>query len=334
VNDILNAIADDLRIHRFHQETDDSFAYRLCYSALGQWCLSLARNSSNNDVGTSKKNKTSALNNLIDRYCLIFPSLSDKFVSHNNQRKDFSNYIFNIYNETGYLLIKDNKIVLANYGRNIKIGNQHLFFGIPDSSYAVNGLGIFSNNSNYTVTLKDFLIRDDLTWEEYFSSKFDLFDFIDIDIDSSVLEFFDPRSNWTPSQSWGPELKTDFSLARESVRGPYYQVTSAAPPGLKFVPINPDHYVDSFVAREYRRLIFALKAHYESPLPALIVKIDDEYSLIRLKGLLPNREYYLLLLISWPQRNAFDQTNFIIKNDFLIDVISVLKNIGIKIVSK
>ena len=63
-----------------------------------------------------------------------------------------------------------------------------------------------------------------------------------------------------------------------------------------------------------------------------IEKIDDIYSKLIVQGHLPNREYYLLLLVSWPDRYAFNKTEFIIKNSFLPFVSEVIANLGIEVI--
>jgi hypothetical protein len=87
---------------------------------------------------------------------------------------------------------------------------------------------------------------------------------------------------------------------------------------------------DSFISYEYRRLYFALKVHYDNPLNGTVIKLDEQYSKLRIQGQLPNREYYFMLLISWPERNAFDKISFILRNNNLPEAISVLSSIGIK----
>ncbi|HPH11578.1 MAG TPA: hypothetical protein PKW59_12020, partial [Thermotogota bacterium] len=58
---------------------------------------------------------------------------------------------------------------------------------------------------------------------------------------------------------------------------------------------------------------------------------DTEFSKIRIGGHLPNREYYYLLLLSWPMNNVFDKVNFILRSDFIPEVTSALTNIGIEV---
>lgn len=319
-------------IKRFRGETEDSFIYRICYSALGQWCLRIAQNSSEGVIGTTKNNQTIVLSELLLRYSEVFPTIAEKFVNTSRQQMNLPIHIRRVYEETGYLLTdNNNRNRLANFGRSISIGKTSLFYGVPNTTYCVNGLGVYINPTAYQVSTREFLLRDDLTYEEYFQSQFDIIDFYDRDINLDELQFFNPLSNDSPSQSWSRSMETDCSIARKSEGGPFYRVIRKSDFSLQFAdePVEPSN--DSFTSYEFRRLYFALKAHYKRPLKASITKQDEEYSKIRIGGHLPNREYYYLLLLSWPLNNAFDKVNFLIKNDFLFEVASSLKNIGIEI---
>lgn len=331
MNELLTAMSSDMGIDRFRDEPEDSFIYRLCYSALGHWCLRIAQNSLNGSIGTTKNNQTIMLNELVLRYSELFPSIAGRYVDPSNSDTNFPVHIRRAYEETGYLLTDDNnRNHLANFGRSIPIGKTALFFGIPDTRYSINGLGTFTNPTDYKVSVRELLVRDDLTWEEYFQSKFDIIDFYERDINLDELEFFNPQSNNVPSQSWGQQMDIDCSVARKSEWGPFYRVIRAADV-LLFAdePIEPQS--DSLTSYEYRRLYFALKAHYMKPLKATITKQDEEYSEIKVGGHLPNREYYYLLLLSWPVNSAFDKVNFLLRNDFIPAVTAALANIGIEV---
>lgn len=330
-NDLLKAMSVDMNIPRFLNETDESFVYRLCFSALGQWCLSTAKNSMGASIGTTKHNQTIVLNDLLARYIELFPDISERFVDISNQQSNISVSIRRVYEETGYLLTdKNNRNRLANFGRSVKIGNQALFFGIPRETYMVNGLGVFSSPSEYVVEIKDFLIRDCLTCEEYFQAQFDPIDFYNRDIDVQELEFFNPLSINVPSKSWNKKLETDCSVARKTETGPFYRVMRTSE-GIQFADEPVEMQSDSFISHEYRRLYFAMKAHYGNPLKATISKLDSEYSKIRVGGYLPYREYYFLLLLAWPEHTAFDKVNFIIRNSLLGGAYAMLEHIGIEI---
>jgi hypothetical protein len=332
MNDFLTTMSTDMDIGRYQNESDDSFIFRLCYSALGQWCLRTAQNLSNGIVGTTKHNLTIVLNELLQRYLELFPSVANRFINANNQQADLPVHIRRVYEETGYLLTDDNsRNQLANFGRSIIIGNNSLFFGVPNMAFTVNGLGVFSTPTLYKFTAREFLIRDTLTYEEYFQSRFNIIDFYERDINIDELEFFNPLSNNIPSLSWSKEMETDCSVARKSVIGPFYRVMRESDTSLLFAeePIEPQN--DSLISYEYRRLYYALKVHYGNPLNAKVVTKDSKYSEIKINGYLPNREYYYLLLLSWPVNHAFDKVNFLVKNCFVAEVTSTLRNIGIDV---
>ena len=155
MNEFLTTMSNDMGINRYQGESDDSFIFRLCYSALGQWCLRTAQNLSDGIAGTTKHNQTIVLNELLQRYSELFPSVADRFIDTNNQQANFPVHIRRVYEETGYLLTDDNnRNRLANYGRSITIGNTSLFFGVPNMAFTVNGLGVFSSPTAYKVSIK------------------------------------------------------------------------------------------------------------------------------------------------------------------------------------
>lgn len=330
--ELVNKMSSDMNISRFQDESDEQFIYRIIYSALGQWCLSICNNITGTKKGATKHYLTKTLHNLLDKYIELFPFISNKFIDTNNLNKNILVWIQKVYRETGYLIPEDehyNK--LADFERSIILGGQALYFGLPQKPYTVNGLGVFSSPSTYIVPLKEYLIRDDLTSEEYFNIKFDPIDFVFRNIDLSFLEFFNPLLNNVPSLSWSKSLETECTIARNIETGSYYRVIKTEE-GFMFADEPVEEKSDSFNSYEYRRLYYALKAHYKNPLNARIVKIDREYSKLILEGHLPYREYFFLLLVAWPEKSAFDKTNFIIKNSLLYDVRTTLENIGIKIV--
>ena len=323
-------MSKDMKIYPYRNESDESFVYRLCFSALGQWCLMTGRNQNGNEIGTTKHNQTLVLNELLSRYCALCPAIAECFIDVSS-KQDFAVFVRRVYEETGYLLTNhQNHNSLANFGRSIQLGKKALFFGVPNDDYEVNGLGVFASPTAYKVAINDFLIRDNLTCEEYFHACFDEIDFYDRSIDVNDLEIFDPLSSKTPSRSWTKKIMTDYTMARNVDTNSYYRIIRT-PTGILYANERFEIQSDSFTSHEYRRLYFALKKHYGNPLKAWITKVDDEYSKVRVRGHLPYREYYCLLLLAWPERSAFDKVNFLVNNALLADVISLLENIGIKV---
>lgn len=235
MNEFLTAMSSDMSINRYKGESDDSFIYRLCYSTLGQWCLQIAQNSSAGITGTTKHNQTIVINELLQRYAELFPGIADRFVDTDNSQMNFSVHVRRVYEETGYLLTdKSNRNRLANFGRNIRVGNTSLFVGVPNKAHAVNGLGVFTSPTTPSSSTREFLIRDGLTCEEYFQSKYDLIDFYERDITIDELQFFNPLSIRVPSQSWSAKMTTNCSAARKSEAGPFYRVIRESEKSLLF----------------------------------------------------------------------------------------------------
>jgi hypothetical protein len=330
MNELLLAMATDMGIKQFTGETEASFTYRLLFSALGQWCLRVAQNTFDGTSGTTKHNQTIVLNELLEKYTKVFPSIGDRFVDFSNQQINISVFIRRVYEETGYLITNEsNHNRLANFGRSILLGDKALFFGLPASDYTVNGLGVFAPPTAYSVSTKEFLIRDNLTHEEYFQVRFDPIDFYDRDVEQAELEFFNPLSKNVPFRSWEKQPTTDCTVARKSETGPFYRIMRIGD-SLQFSDEPIEQQSDSLTSYEYRRLYFALKARYGNPLKAVVAKVDADYSTVKIGGRLPNREYYYLLLLAWPINNAFDKINFLIHNDLLGEPIDMLKNIGVE----
>jgi hypothetical protein len=221
IKDLVSGMSTDMGISRYHGETEESFTFRVCYSALGQWCLRTAQSISEGNVGVTKHSQTLVLNTLLTRFSDLFPYLAEAFMLADRHQVSLSVFIRRVYEETGYLISDNsNRNRLANFGRGIQVGTRSLFFGLPGTSWTANGLGVYTDSSAYSIPVKEFLIRDDLTCEEYLQSRYDPIDFHDRDLDLRELEFFQPQWDRTPSQSWGTRPATECTVARGQSWGP------------------------------------------------------------------------------------------------------------------
>ena len=324
MNDLLKAMSSDMHILPYQGESIHSFVYRVLLSALGQWCL---RSASAPDSPISKHAQTLLLKELIERYIELFPGIEESLSSED---QSVSEFIRRVYEETGYLITDpNNKNHIANAGKGICIGTNCLFLGICDSA-KVMGLGVYANNVQQPISIREFLIRDSLQWQQYIDNQFNIVLFEKRDILVDELQFFDPLSNESPSSSWSSQMKTKRTVARKSRNGPYYKVLLYESE-LLFCeePQNADS--DELTSYEYRRLYFALKKSYDNPLGAVFKRIDANYYEITIKGHLPNREYYLLLLCAWPKQNFKNKYQFIANVDVVPLIKELLNNLAIEI---
>lgn len=330
VNELFNIMAHDMGLIPYHDEASECYAYRIVYSALGIWCLKSALCQKEGVIGISKHAQSTLLHNLSEKYIQLCPSIP-KFLL--GSRKDIAVFIRNLYEQAGYLITLDNNFnVLNNNAATIKNANgKNLYFGIPTEIFEVNGLGIYCQYSGNEVSLQDFLIRDTLSPDEYVLINYNDCDFEERDIDPEELDFFDPVYGRSISQSWSRNMTSEFSIARKGFSGPYYRVILDKNETLLYRDENNIDDLNTFTGAEYRRLYIALRHYYSNPMKLIICPIDDAYSHLKLLGQLPNREYYYLLLNGWPKNGISDRTNFIVKNERIMQIKEVLGNLGFTI---
>lgn len=328
MNELINIMADDMNICPYTNEPAESFGYRVIYSALGLWCLKSALSERENKKGISKNAQSILLHELSKKFIELCP-MAKHFV-FTSRNTDIAVFIRNIYEQTGYLLTLDNNYnILNNSGETIRISDtNHLYLGLPATCYTVDGLGIHCENGKNEVKLNDFLIRDNLTSEEYLKVKYDECDFDERDIDAEGLEFFNPFYYGNVSSSWLRHIESDMTIARKNTMGPYYRVIRKRNGVLLYADDNSTDEPDALSGAEFRRLYVALRQHYDNPMQLLICPIDKEYSYIRILGQLPNREYFYLLMNAWPRYSFSDRNNFIIHNEVTAQIIEVLGAIG------
>lgn len=328
---LLNIIADDLSIAQYSGESDADFIYRVCYSALASWMLKMSLSSTDNRIGISKQAQTTNIEELLQQYQRYFSLDASYFSDDSNRTHTLSYQIRKVYEETGYLLSDDrNYSIVANYGRTICTGDGYLFFGIPESSYWMNGLGLYYPFGMNDVDLFDAMLRDTMSVEQYVSSKFNPLDFEERDIEIQDLQFFDPTLPKPPSSSWSAKQITTESIARSSNRS-MYRTLIDKDNQILFKEDPLDNNNERFTSSEMRRLYCALKAKYGAPVIAWIKNLNNTYSEIRVSAQLPNREYYFMLLFTWPKQNAFNKTKFICKNNMLKTIEKMLCNIGVEV---
>lgn len=198
--------------------------------------------------GISKNAQSILLHNLVEKYISLCPEIKNRLLVSRNV--NIATFIRNVYEQTGYLLTQEkNSNVLNESGETITFTDREcLYLGLPESGYSVNGLGIHIENEGKEIALKDFLIRDSFTPEEYLSVNFDECDFDIRDIELEELEF-DPYYYGNFSKSWSKYMKTDITMARKSSLGPYYKVIRKSDGLYLFTDDNSKDNPDALTAR-------------------------------------------------------------------------------------
>lgn len=329
MNDLIYSMAKDMKIVPYVNEPQNSFAYRVLFSALGQWCLYSLKESKGNSEGKTKNYQTELLNNLVNKYDEIYPGVKQQLEIENFS---IAVLIRRIYEETGYICTdnKSNRNRLNKINKGVKLGNRNLSLNLAYNA-EINGLGIFDARNVDCITWREFIVRDNLTVSQYVNANFDMVSFIKSQDQLDEVQYFNPLSTLSPSQSWGTKAYTNYTIGRKSAIGPFYLIQNYDGEIFRCLERASDT-SDTITAFEYRRMYFALKAYYNNPVKMRVHRVDSEYSRLRFSAHLPNREYYLLLLLSWPDKYAGNKTEFLIKNVFLEFITEVMMNLGIKVI--
>ena len=328
MNDLISCMAKDMKITSYANESQNSFTYRVLFSALGQWCLYVLKEGRENRYGKTKHYQTELLNNLIQKYNEIYPETREQLTLEDSS---LSLLIRHIYEETGYIFTDEfNRNHLNRTSMCVDFGNRKLSLNLAHNA-EINGLGIYNDLSTDCISWREFIVRDNLTVNQYVNANFEIVSFDKAQNQLDDIQYFNPLSQLSPSQSWGTKAYTNYTIGRKSAIGPFYLIQNYD--GEIFCCLErASDTSETITAFEYRRMYFALKAYYNNPVKMRVHRVDSEYSRLRFSAHLPNREYYLLLLLSWPDKYAGNKTEFLVKNVFLEFITEVMMNLGIKVI--
>lgn len=333
--EIFEIIRNDLKIPKYYNESTQSYISRFVYSALGSWCLISGKKTINNKNGISKAGQTRLVNSILERLMLIEPCIKDYFyLDEEKNKNNFSVFLRNIYEETGYFLTDEDNYNILNEGNEFITlsDNKNLFFGVPNRSFIMNGLGVnISGTLNeYTEeNKKEFLIRDDLTPNEFIDVNYNECNFVKKEISRNDLEFFNPNINFNIHKSWSNNIHSNKTIARTIETNEYFKVIRDKSGEILFSEsLHNNHTREEMSGLEYNRVYLALRKYYNNPPIVKIKRIDDNYSELSLFCSIPNREYFYLLLNGWPKNRFNERYNFIIRNYSIDSCSELLKNIG------
>lgn len=329
ISELFQTMADDLSITPYHKEPTEDYCYRVCYSALAYYLLTLARGEEAGIRGISKKSQTDTIKLLINQYHAVLGLESSRF---QDSTYTFPVFCRKVYEEVGYLIVdKRNYDTVANYGRTLQTSNGFLYYGVPKIVQNVCGLGVYTNSPGKETSLFHAIMRDQRSIDEYITDEYNPLDFTEREFPVESTEFFDPTQKKAPSSSWNHARKVQQTVARERASHSLYKVMDESG-HLLFAEIPSDIDRDKLTSCDHRRLYIALKAKFGAPALAWFNQIDSNHYRITLSAHLPNREYYYLLLSAWPEGNAFNRNSFIANCSLLPTIEAVLSNIGMKII--
>lgn len=323
---LIEQISSDLKIPPYSGESYDEYCQRVIYSALGIWCLNYANRVVENQTGISKNALTRKVASLIESYLKIFPSAQNYFIDNNS----VGLHIRQVYEELGYLITNDQRLVISPFGRGVKLDNGHyLYYGLQNNFEYMSGLAIVTSRAKYTDSITNVLVRDEINPIAYVKANYDpvLFNKWDAIVDD--LLFFDPLCSGNISNSWKNEPTTELSIAKNERLKVFYRVICRDGKILYYVNEKSIGDKESIFGYDYRRLYYSLKYFYGNPFSIKIEELDDKYNMIKAYGRFPNRERYYLSLIGWALKAFDNQDAYIVRKDFYHTIKAAMLKIGI-----
>lgn len=323
---LIEQISCDLSISPYSGESDESFCQRIIYSALGIWCLNYANRMVENQTGISKNALTRKLTALLDSYLNIFPNMQNYFKSNNS----IGLQIRQVYEELGYLILEDQRLKPAPFGRGIKLNNErYLYYGLPNSFEYMSGLAIVTSGAKYVDSITNVLVRDEISPIAYVKANYDpvYFDKWEPVVDG--LLFFDPLHTGNISSSWKNEPTTELSIAKNEQLNVFYRVICKDGKILYYISEKVLSDKESIFGYDYRRLYYSLKYFYGNPFSIKINEVDEHYIKIKSYGRFPNREQYFLSLIGWALNDFDNRDAYIVRKDFYHVIKEAMLKIGI-----
>jgi hypothetical protein len=341
------ALADDMNIYRFKDETECEYNQRLIYSAGAAWVKTLvyghsyADNNNKNNynyVNTDIMYVESHLSKVLEAFLKCFE------INTNWLKVDGSGNVGEKARALARLIVK---IVLYTYNlaeiqsrRLIPLKTQYFKYG--KELYLVRG-EMKTSKITYSVGVAQWVKSNDMTeyeterkivdvkGEDYYRIMDYGFAWKKADLRSEYL-IFKKGSKGAYSKCWKPvdinDIPDGINILKlaDKYNGGFVLVKRDSN-GLKMAELDP-WYIEE---REIYRILYALNYKNNTPAEFLVKKKEGHY-ILRYSGAIPNYENRIITCCSWPYL-TYDNKYFKIVPDFLWGIVeSIILDLGAKII--
>ncbi len=312
-DEIINAMAKDMNIAEFSDESETEYTNRILYSALASWIKASALdrsvgNEHEPNAGVSKRHITEKCERFLEEMLIRHPKCKSWFtfekqdspISLIRSRLLRNGELLNVGFDSNVILSQAETIPLCN--------NLSRYKGVvlkPDAQYS--GISVIGEKSNHD-TIGYSHIEDTLLWfrnyiHQAWWSKFEN--------NNDSVSYFNPfekvRSNSRCWQSSKPRYVNDIILARRTANqvNHEYFFLRRVDEGEMF------HRIDPFIKTigEHRRFMIAIRNLAGNKNAAKVCVHRDYVGLITW-SYLPQQEATLLESFAWPSNNYSDMINW------------------------
>ena len=337
-NNIINFIADDLKIKRYKDEELHRYISRVTYSAVGMWIREATLDENILDdksysVGKSKKYIINRCSSFLENMIQIYPEINE-WLNTNHKRNPIEIIRKRLERGNELVDVGYNTDLALPYYRECPINNSHnVIRGIRFEKFNVAiGLTQIKRNDNeiydkkklyefYGISLKKSNeLLDEYLNEIQWIEKKNLKDKL----------FFNKNSNKILSECWEYRnilMDGEITLYKDGLLN------------FGFVKsVGNNIYTSSLIDRylvtkfEVRRFMYALKKESNNCFKAQFKNYEeDNLVMLRLFSALPQKEEDTLMLLGWPVNSIEDKYNLLFDKNCWEFVKSIITNLEIEL---
>lgn len=341
-DDLIFEISKDLNIKKGCTESEDSYIFRLIYSALGHIVLgSLYEYSYKDDMKiiSIKHHFKDRIQETYLEYLKIFPNMNTFFTVG---EKVLADEIYNIYLNTGYLYHLSNNISQAIYSESIYNGIKFIRGNSLSDKVHRSGLGAYlkidDNSCQFDKLVNMFhLHKNKLSdYWKYFIEQYSTKKMDNLPDNIEYLRTIPQNYKW--GRYWIDKPDNNISLARETMNHKIYYLFFEKENKVVELPafLIKELFIDENKnGNEYRYLANSLLASL-GRLPKIKYTFDGDIVKFSLDYLLPPAELNLIKLYSWRKcifnkkndKFIFDSFNYIMDKNVFKSIKDLFEKLG------
>ena len=317
-------LKNGLNIEKYEVETDLDYAYRMVYSALGEWARVSAcypaKDLNDNLCGPTKGMLHRIMKQALDVYLKLWPDLYDKFYSEES---------FDPIKIIREILLKSMDLIEVGFDSRVTIGNKEHVEISPTISLVrgntamknnicavgLTGISKWHEGKKENDLFRIFGIPEkdcvSILEEKIVGKAWKEFD------DINSLEIFDMSKDAIISSCWTTSMSLERNIvymARKKVEFSRYEYMLIKKNSDKYFRMSFTEYEQHENVRETQRMLYALRAKY-GYIKSVKVYRYNKYSVYYFWSRLPRGEDALLRYIGWPKDDVQNKRSiYIIDN--------------------
>ncbi|MDL2257544.1 hypothetical protein LJC42_00095 [Eubacteriales bacterium OttesenSCG-928-K08] len=305
---MMRAMASDLKISSYENETTAQHGRRVLYSAIACWIKAVSMDCPLSQeqgitLGTSRRHINDKCSTVLNEMLKRYPHYQSWFETNSSTENPVNilrsrllrhGDLVNVGFDTNVALAASERVQLTQHmgcSKGTVLESGSIYSGIATIDF-IQQAAKFSPEP--TSSAADWVVQylKNAWWKQ-------------TDISNKGVEYFDPNKKSKNNQCWSSTLPDEVAnvvLARHVVNKNDYEYLLYKPSELKI------HRIDPFLKeqREYRRFMIGMRVLARNHVPITIIRYPDHINL-KLRIHLPVKENILLESYAWPHNSITDK---------------------------